>query len=119
MNTKSDIIKSPLNFTGGKHKLLPQLLPLFPDDVHTFIDLFCGGCNVALNVTAKKIICNDKEPHLLGLLEYLKNTPYTEITESVMAIINKYNLSISSRNGYECYGCNSSMGLGTYIKSIL
>lgn len=38
-----DYIKSPLNYTGGKFKLLPQLLELFPDQIDTFVDLFAGG----------------------------------------------------------------------------
>lgn len=36
-------IKSPLNYTGGKYKLLPQILPLLPNNIDTFIDLFGGG----------------------------------------------------------------------------
>lgn len=44
------MIQSPLNYTGGKYKLLPQILPLFPGDIRVFVDLFCGGCNVGLNV---------------------------------------------------------------------
>ena len=40
---KEDLIKSPLNYTGGKFKLLPQILPLFPNDINTFVDLFGGG----------------------------------------------------------------------------
>ena len=59
LSLKTEIVKSPLNFTGGKYKLLPQLVPLFPSDISTFVDIFCGGCNVGVNVTAKKIICND------------------------------------------------------------
>ena len=39
----SEYIKSPLNYTGGKYKLLPQILPLFPNEIDTFIDLFGGG----------------------------------------------------------------------------
>ena len=35
-------IKSPLNYVGGKYKLLPQIVPLFPEKIHTFIDLFGG-----------------------------------------------------------------------------
>ena len=27
---KQKYIKSPLNYVGGKYKLLPQILPLFP-----------------------------------------------------------------------------------------
>ena len=48
-DTEKDIIQSPLNYTGGKFRLLPQLLPLFPKDAGTFVDLFCGGCNVGIN----------------------------------------------------------------------
>lgn len=54
LKSNIEIIKSPLNFTGGKYKLLPQLIPIFPDKIETFVDIFCGGCNVALNISAKK-----------------------------------------------------------------
>ena len=53
---KNSYIKSPLNYTGGKHKLLPQILPLFPTEINTFVDLFTGGGNIAVNVNANKII---------------------------------------------------------------
>ena len=33
-------IASPLNYIGGKYKLLPQIFPLFPDNVDTFVDIF-------------------------------------------------------------------------------
>lgn len=38
-----EYVKSPLNYTGGKYKLLPQLLELFPKQVNTFVDLLAGG----------------------------------------------------------------------------
>ena len=53
---KEELIKSPLNYVGGKYKLLPQILPLFPDNINTFVDLFGGGFNVGINVKANKII---------------------------------------------------------------
>lgn len=28
---KNTYIKSPLNYTGGKYKLLPQIIPLLPE----------------------------------------------------------------------------------------
>ena len=40
---KNNYIQSPLNYTGGKYKLLNQLIPLFPKNINTFIDLFGGG----------------------------------------------------------------------------
>ena len=53
------MIQSPLNYTGGKYRLLPQILPLFPGHVGTFVDLFCGGCNVGVNVEADVHFYND------------------------------------------------------------
>lgn len=38
---KEKYIKSPLNYVGGKYKLLK--VPLFPKNIHTFVDLFGGG----------------------------------------------------------------------------
>lgn len=56
---KQEYIKSPLNYVGGKYKLLPQILPLFPKNIDTFIDLFGGGFNVGINVPAKEVIYNE------------------------------------------------------------
>jgi len=33
-----NLIQSPLNYTGGKFKLLPQILPLFPQNIDIFVD---------------------------------------------------------------------------------
>lgn len=35
-------IKSPLNYVGGKYKLLNEIIPLFPENINTFVDLFGG-----------------------------------------------------------------------------
>ena len=50
------IIRSPMSYTGSKNKLLSQILPVFPKNIDTFVDLFCGGCNVGINVSAKQYI---------------------------------------------------------------
>lgn len=39
MTMQYEIVCSPLNYIGGKHKLLPQILPLFPNNINVFIDL--------------------------------------------------------------------------------
>ncbi|MCQ2485886.1 MAG: DNA adenine methylase [Clostridia bacterium] len=108
------MIQSPLNYTGGKFKLLPQILPLFPKDIDTFVDLFCGGCNVGLNVECKKVIYNDLDEHLLYLYNTFKNLDKESTFEWIYQIIEKYNLSNVSKNGYEYYGCESGKGVGDY-----
>jgi len=113
-NSKSKLIPSPLNYIGGKYKLLSQILPLFPQQIDTFVDLFCGGCNVGINVEAKRIVLNDKEPALLSLYNTFKNLEKEETFKFIDKIINKYGLSKSSQHGYEEYVTNSSAGLGEY-----
>ena len=117
LSLKTEIVKSPLNFTGGKYKLLPQLVPLFPSDISTFVDLFCGGCNVGVNVTAKKIICNDIDSNLIGLFSFFKGKSYDDLLPKIQEVINKFNLSNSEKNGYSFYNCNSANGLGNFNRT--
>ncbi|MBQ5562604.1 MAG: DNA adenine methylase [Clostridia bacterium] len=110
------MIQSPLNYTGGKYKLLSQILPLFPTDIDTFVDLFCGGCNVGINVAASRHIYNDTNQYLLYLYNTLKNNDKDIVIEIIYGIIEKYGLSLVSEYGYDYYGCDSSAGLGSYNK---
>ena len=110
------MIQSPLNYTGGKYKLLPQIIPLFPKNIDTFVDLFCGGCNVGINVTANRHIYNDTNRYLLYLYNTLKNNDEDIVIEMIYGIIEKYGLSLVSKYGYDYYGCDSSAGLGSYNK---
>ena len=89
MQVPVNLIVSPLNYTGGKYKLLPQILPLFPDEIDTFIDLFCGGCNVAANINAKKCICNDEEKHLISLLKKIKSDGADVFSKKIESVIEK------------------------------
>lgn len=115
-HSKKEIISSPLNYIGGKFKLLPQILPLFPKISGTFIDLFCGGCNVGINVDCSRVIFNDKNRELCYMYNTFKNLDKSELFRFINEIIDKYNLSRSNENGYEFYGCDSSKGLGKYNK---
>ncbi len=110
------MIQSPLNYTGGKFKLLPQILPLFPKNINTFVDLFCGGCNVGINVDCESVIYNDLDKNLLYLYNTFKNLDKQSVFEWIYEIIDKYELSLVSKNGYDYYKCESSKGLGNYNK---
>lgn len=94
-------IKSPLNYTGGKYKLLSQILPLFPDEIDTFVDLFCGGCNVGINVDAKRIICNDYEKVIIDLYNDWKKETTEQSLKKIKTTIEKYELSKTNREGFE------------------
>ena len=68
------MVQSPLNYTGGKYRLLPQILPLFPERIDTFVDLFCGGCNVGINVKANRYVYNDISEALIGVFSVMRRT---------------------------------------------
>jgi adenine-specific DNA-methyltransferase len=111
---KKEFIQSPLNYTGGKFKLLKQILPHFPEKIDAFVDLFCGGCNIGINVNANRIILNDNNPHLLYLYNMFKNLGKETVLCMVHDVIKKYKLSMSTDNGYDFYNCKSSSGLANY-----
>ena len=108
------MIQSPLNYTGGKYKLLPQILPLFPREIDLFVDLFCGGCNVGLNVESRRVLYNDLDRNLLGLYQAFRSREKEVVLEEVYGIIREYGLSLVSRNGYDYYHCDSGKGLGNW-----
>ncbi|MBK5898436.1 Dam family site-specific DNA-(adenine-N6)-methyltransferase [Catonella massiliensis] len=115
-NEEKEVIPSALNYTGGKYKLLSQILPLFPKDIDKMVDLFCGGCNVGINVECNKVLFNDNNKYLVGLLDIFRKLPKTEIIKWVYSAIDKYGLSLVSENGYDFYNSESSKGLGDYNK---
>ena len=113
---KKGFVKSPLNHTGGKSKLLPQIFPLFPAEISTFVDLFCGGANVGINIRANRVIYNDNNPYLIGLFKVFSKYDYESVRSEIEKIIDRYALSDSTNNGYAYYGCESGAGLGSYNK---
>lgn len=66
-------IKSPLNYIGGKYKILNQIIPKFPKKINTFVDLFGGGFNVGINVNSNKVIYNDIIIPLCELMKLFSN----------------------------------------------
>ena len=98
---KEELIKSPLNYTGGKYKLLPQILPYFPNDINTFIDLFAGGCNVGINIKANNIICNDINKVVIDLMHDWNKLSSEQALKILEQTINKYNLSKTNEEGFK------------------
>ncbi len=92
--------RSPLNYIGGKWKLLPQLLPLFPQKINVFVDLFTGGCNVGINATAKKFVCNDHIDRLIDLYNSFQTLDVQYVLDYIDAQIEKYRLSYVNEEGF-------------------
>ena len=110
-------IKSPLNYTGGKHKLLPQITKFFPENISTFYDVFSGGANVGINSNAKNTICIEKNRYVVELLKFIQKSNFQDINQKIVQIIDEFHLSQSYVKGYDFYNADSSVGLGQYNKN--
>ncbi len=94
-----NFVKSPLNYTGGKYKVLPQIIPLFPK-TSTFIDLFGGGGNVAANAKADTIIYNDINNRVVQILEAFKKNTVGDMLSYIDILIDRYGLSKDNTEGF-------------------
>lgn len=112
----SGFVKSPLNYTGGKHKLLSQIEKYFPKEIKTFYDIFSGGGNVGINAKAKNIICIEKNKYVVNMLKLIQNNNFEDLNQRILDIINKFGLSQSYIKGYDFYNADSSVGLGKFNK---
>ena len=98
---KNEVIKSPLNYIGGKYKILPQILPLFPKNIDTFIDLFAGGCNVGINAKANKIIFNDNLTYLIDFFKTIQKQDLDITLNHIKKRIKEFDLSITNDKAYK------------------
>lgn len=88
--------KNPFNYTGAKFKLLPQILPLFPDKINTFVDLFGGSGELTFNTQAEHYIYNEKSKQLVNIFNNLDD----DFIIDVEKIIQQYGLSKENKQGF-------------------
>lgn len=94
------VVQSPLNYTGSKTKLVPFIKHYLPQHpINTFIDAFGGGFNVGINIDAERLIYNDINPFVEGLIKSFSTDTY-EYLLYVSKLIQKYELAPNSREGY-------------------
>ena len=98
-DNKKDVIRSPFFYVGDKYKLMPQLLKIFPKNIDTYYEPFCGGGSSFLNVVANKYILNDIDKYMIKLHNMLNL--YSRSSNMFFNIVhnieNKFNLSASYR----------------------
>jgi len=93
----TSVRRSPFFYVGDKFKLVPQLKEHFPSDIERFIEPFCGGGSVFLNVEANSYLVNDIDQYMIALHKMLYG--YRNDAEcfwnQLNAIIAQYDLSAS------------------------
>lgn len=98
--SKVKYIKSPMNYIGGKFKLLPQIIPLFPNNINKFYDIFGGGGNVLLNVKAKSYYYNDIVYQITEMFECMGEVLPDTVVNKVSDVVKEYRLSKTNQNGF-------------------
>lgn len=90
-------IKSPINYTGSKYKLLNEIMPLFPININTFLDVFGGSGVVSLNIDANVKIYNELNKHLYGIVNELKNNDSDFVINHIKNRVKEFDL----KKGYK------------------
>lgn len=108
--TKLSIIKSPYNWIGNKNKIMPQLQSIFPKNIDTLIDFFCGGCDVAINTPTREVIAIDVNQYLMSMLQAFQQYSLQDILNFIDKRIQEFNLSKENEEGFlkyrEAYNTN-------------
>lgn len=97
---KNSFDKSPLNYIGGKYKILPQIIKFFPKRINNFVDLFAGGLDVAINVNADNIYCNDINKYVIEIYKEFQNYNIDELLQYIDSTIEENNLSKTNKDAY-------------------
>ncbi len=111
--------KSPMNYIGNKYRIIEQISRFFPGHIGTFVDLFAGGLDVAINVKAGHVICNDINFFVIDLYREFQKLSEEEIFTYINGRIQEYQLSKENQEGFlrfrEYYNRSGQRPLDFYI----
>ena len=103
-------LESPIFYMGNKYKLLKQLIPLFPKQCDTFLDLFGGSGVVSMNYQGtRKTIYNEFNGNIVNLVKTMVENKPQELDVYFKDKIKQYDLETCdiktvdkiSKAGYE------------------
>lgn len=92
--------KSPMNYIGNKYRIIEQISRFFPRDIRNFVDLFAGGLDVAINVEAEHVLCNDINFFVIDLYREFQRLPQEEVLDHIRRRIEEYQLSKENQEGF-------------------
>ena len=113
-----------MRYMGGKQRISKQLSAFIQGEidrlnVDTFVDLFCGSCNVVSNVNAKYRYANDIHPQLIAMWKALQTgwMPPKEVNEYQYDLAKDGKLS-PHETAFIGFGCSySGKYFGGYARS--
>lgn len=95
------INKSPINYSGSKDTLVPEIIKSLPANVDVFVDVMGGAFNVGANISAiEKVVYNEINPFVYGLVNWVISTPKDELVRSVEKKISEFNMQKADSHTY-------------------
>lgn len=115
VNIKKSMLHSPMNYTGGKAKMVGFLTTLFPKDINHFYDLFAGGLNVSLNADCKTAVCNDINSRLIEVYKYASSFDTFDVLErNISETISQFELHVGGEGIVEGAGSQDAVSREGY-----
>lgn len=92
MNKVSPILK----WAGGKRQLLPQIMPLIPDDINRYFEPFVGAGAVLFELQPKRAIVNDANTELINVYVVIRDH-----CEELITLLRSFECKHSEKFFYE------------------
>lgn len=119
-------MKSPINYTGNKYRLLEEIKKRSPHKIKKMLDLFCGSGTVGLNFETEETFFVDNNIYLINLLKYLNKISFEKLILKIEKLITKYNLTNSyksnisySKNEFKEKNQNGYLKLREHYNSLI
>lgn len=93
-------VKAPFNYIGNKYRIIDSIQEYFPSEIGTFVDIFCGGCDVCINTNAEKIYANDINCYVIGILKEFQKHSVEYILDYIDKTVWSWQLSKTNEEGY-------------------
>ena len=90
----------PLNYTGGKSKIIAEIKENLPKNFDSFIDMFGGGFNVGINIDSDKTVYNDINHLVRGVVESFAVHDTYEYLMYIDGTIRKFGLEKTNSETY-------------------
>lgn len=96
------INKSPINYSGSKDTLVPEIIKVLPAKVDVFVDAMGGAFNVGANITAlNKVVYNELNPFVYDLISWIVSKPKEELVNAIENKIAEFGIEKSNEDAYK------------------
>ena len=100
---QKDYVKSPMNYTGNKFRIINQIHQYFPKDINVMVDLFCGGMDVTINTSAKKHYANDINAPVVDIFKTFQQYSVEDLVSHIETTIAEWNLSDTNADAFNAF----------------